>query len=104
MQVNSAERDCCRCANWWSAQETEAGRLHVISLVDSSAIGNLTAWQERVYVEEVDQSISVHACVELGLDVRDVVMCLLEEHRIEGAAHGRDQLRRPAAADTSVPL
>ena len=42
-------------------------------------------------------------CVELVRDVRDVLVGLLEQYRIEGAAHGRDKLRRPMARSTRVP-
>ena len=49
-------------------------------------------WQECIGVEENGQFFSVRVGVELGRDVRDMVLSLLAKHRVEGAAHGCDQL------------
>ena len=68
VQVNSAERDYCRCANWWSAQETtdnqscEAPRGLARGLLGDRELDGVR--QERVGVKETGQPVSVCLRVE----------------------------------------
>ena len=59
-------------------------------------------WQERVRVEEYGQPVVVCVGVELAGTVRDVIVGLLKENHVEGAAHGREELRGTSAGTASI--
>ena len=70
----ASERDCCGCANCWSAQGTadnqscEAPRGPARGLLDDWVLDSV--WQERVGVEEDGQTFAIRVGVELGGDGR----------------------------------
>ena len=79
---------------------TSAVRLRVVML---AVIGYLTAQGRNVF-EEFGQSSVVRVRVELVRGMRDMVVDVMEQNSIGGAARGRDQLRGSWTSTASVPL
>ena len=79
---------------------TGAVRLRVVLL---AVIGYLTVQGRNVF-EEFGQSSVVRVRVELVRGMRDMVVDVMEQNSVEGAARGRDQLRGSWTSTTSVPL
>ena len=66
-------------------------------------IGYLTAQGRNVF-EENGQSSVVRVRVELVRGMRDMVVDVMEQNSVGGAARGRDQLRGSWTSTASVPL
>ena len=68
-----------------------------------AVIGYLTAQGRNVF-EESGQSSVVRVRVELVRGMRDMVVDVMEQNSVGGAARGRDQLRGSWTSTASVPL
>ena len=83
-------------------QSCKAPRGPARGLLDDWVLDQV--WQDLVLVEEDGQTSVVRARVELVRDVWDMIVGLLEQHCIEGTAHGCDEPCGSAKGGASVPL
>ena len=86
-------------------QTTIAARPHVFLLVDSSAIGYLSAFGRNVsLLSKMAKFFPVRVRFELIRDVWNMINCFLQHNDVEGTAHCCDQLCGLATGGASVPL